>query len=106
MDDRPAEQAIRELLPYLEDLETRSQAIFQLLKARDGITDEQLAPYLEQAARTSSVRWRGARVRMEHLFSSPAKADEKQPDKEQQADKQAESKAEQAAEHTPQKDAA
>ena len=116
MDANPVEQALKELLPYLEDLETRSQAALQLLKDRERITDEQLAPYLERAAQASSVKWRAARVRMEYLLSTVSKKDEPQGDKqpvqkaafpqEGPADKKPKSKPQPAAEQSPQKDAA
>lgn len=107
MDDKPSERALKELLPYLEDLETCTQAILQLLKDRDGITDQELAPYLEQAGRFSNVKWRAARVRMEHLFMAVVN-EEKQSDKksettagptsEKQSDKRPEQKTELAQE--------
>jgi len=117
MDANPVEQALKELLPYLEDMETRSQAILQLLRDRERVSDEQLAPYLEQASRISNVKWRAARVRMEHLLSAASnKSDEQprekpaepkaEPSQEESADKKPESKPDTSAERSPQEDAA
>ena|SRR5438874_5528597 len=89
MNGSPAEQVLKELLPYLEAPGTQSVAILQFLKDKGLTTDEQLAPYLERAGNASSVKWRAARVRMEHLFSSTEKGSEKARDKntEQSTDK-------------------
>lgn len=69
MNDNPAQQVLSDLFGYLESLETQSGAILQFLKEKGIATDEQLAPCLEQAADAANVKWRAARVRMEHLFS-------------------------------------
>jgi hypothetical protein len=67
--DNPAQQVLSDLFGYLESLETQSGAILRFLTEKGVVTDQQLAPYLEQAAIASSVKWRAARVRMEHLFA-------------------------------------
>ena len=73
MDGNPTEQVLIELFPYLEALETRTTAILQLLKDKGFTTDDQFAPYLEQAGNASNVKWLAARVRMKHLMSSSGK---------------------------------
>jgi len=73
MDGNTMLQAFEELFPYLESLETRSDAILQLLRDKDQVTDEQLAPYLEQAGNASNIKWLGARKRIEYLLSSTGK---------------------------------
>ena len=69
MSDNPVKEVLSDLFPYLESLETKCAAILAFLKEKGIATDEQLAPYLEQAADASGVRWHAARLRMEHLFA-------------------------------------
>ena len=70
MSENPTEQVLSDLFRYIEVLETQNRAILQLLRDRGIVTDEQFAPYLETAATASDVKWRAARVRMEHLFTN------------------------------------
>ena len=53
---------------YWELLETRSAAILLLLKDRGMARDEQLGPYLEEAANASNVKWVAARLRMKSVL--------------------------------------
>ncbi|HTZ98426.1 MAG TPA: hypothetical protein VMB18_18635 [Terriglobales bacterium] len=71
--DKIVQEIADDLFPAFEALETQSAAILQFLKAKGMATDEELAPYLEQAANGSSVRWRAVRIRLEHLISSAVK---------------------------------
>src|SRR5690349_17186782 len=68
MNNEAMKEVLNELFSHLERLETQSEAILQFLKEKKRVTDKQLAPYLEQAGNASSVRWRAARVRIDHLL--------------------------------------
>jgi hypothetical protein len=68
MNNEAMKEVLNELFSHLERLETQNAAILQFLKEKKRVTDKQLAPYLEQAGNASSVRWRAARVRIDHLL--------------------------------------
>lgn len=76
MDEEIIKQILDELFTSLEPLETNSSALIQFLKAKGLATDEELAPFLEQAGNASSVRWRAARVRTAALISNALKSAE------------------------------
>jgi hypothetical protein len=67
--DRPEKEIFDDLFALLEAMETQNTAILEFLKGQGIATDEKLAPYFEQAGNASSVKWRAARARMEHIFS-------------------------------------
>ncbi len=73
MDPKITQEILDDLIPSLEALEARSTAVLELLKHEGIVSDEKFAPYLEQAASASNVRWRGVRVRIEHLLSAAEK---------------------------------
>jgi hypothetical protein len=68
MNNDAMKEVLNELFSHLERLETQSEAILQFLKEKKRVTDKQLAPYLEQAGNASNVKWRAARVRIDHLL--------------------------------------
>ncbi|HLK07985.1 MAG TPA: hypothetical protein VKV30_08595 [Candidatus Angelobacter sp.] len=68
MNNEGIKEVLNELFSHLERLETQNEAILQFLKEKKRVTEKQLAPYLEQAGNASSVRWRAARVRIDHLL--------------------------------------
>jgi len=68
MNNDAIKEVLNELFSHLERLETQNEAILQFLKEKKRVTDKQLAPYLEQAGNASSVKWRAARVRIDHLL--------------------------------------
>ena len=68
MNNEAMKEILNELFSHLERLETQNEAILQFLKEKKRVTDKQLAPYLEQAANASNVKWRAARVRIDHLL--------------------------------------
>src|ERR1700746_4024762 len=69
MDDKIAQLILDELFSSLENLETQTAAVLQFLREKGGASEEQLAPYLEQAERASSIKRRAARVRIDYLLS-------------------------------------
>ena len=77
-----AQELLNELGSSLEEIEKQQAALLQLLKDREVVTDDQLAPYLTTAGHASSVRWRAARVRLEYLFSAERSKEEKREEKE------------------------
>ena len=88
MSENPIKQVLSDLLPYFEALEAQSSAVIQLLQDKQIVNDEELNRYLHQAGDASSVKWRAARVRMEHLFAvSP---DPKREPKKETAEKKTE----------------
>jgi len=76
MDEQIVQQIFDELLSSLEPLDTQNAALLQFLKAKGIATDEELAPFLEQAGNASNVRWLGARIRIRSLISSAMKSAE------------------------------
>jgi hypothetical protein len=72
-----AQELLDELGSSLQNLETEQAALLQFLKDNGVLSNEQFAPYLEQAGKASSVRWRAAHTRLERLFSSERQKEEK-----------------------------
>jgi len=91
MDPTIADEILNDLIPSLEALETKSAAVLEFLKKEGIASDEKLAPYLEQAASASNVRWLAVRVRMERLLSSVEKESEDKKANKQEASAERES---------------
>lgn len=79
INEEVAQEILHELFSSFEALDTQCGAILQLLKDKGIAKEDELAAHLEQAANASNVRWRAARVRIDHLLSSAIKAAEQQP---------------------------
>ena len=73
MDPKIVQEILHELFTSLETLDTETSAIREFLKDKGIATDQELAPYLEQAGNASSVRWLAVRVRIDYLLSSAMK---------------------------------
>jgi hypothetical protein len=69
MSEDSTKQIFSDLFRYLEVLETQNAAMLQFLKDKKVIKESQFSSYLEQAAAATDVKWRAARVRMEHLLA-------------------------------------
>jgi hypothetical protein len=70
----PIAEIFDEVFTLMQDLETRNTALLNYMQEQGGVTDEKLAPYLDQAAAAADVRWRAARARMEHLLAPKPKS--------------------------------
>jgi len=77
MDEEITQKLLHELFPHLEAMETRIDAILQFLKDKGIATDEQLAPYLEEAGKASYVKWLATGLRAGHILSLLMKEVEK-----------------------------
>jgi hypothetical protein len=75
INENVAQEILHELFSSLEGLETQCTAMLQFLKDKGIAREEELAVHFEQAGNASSVRWRAARVRIDHLLSSALKAE-------------------------------
>ena len=78
MNEEFAKEILQELISSLETLETQTAAILQFLNDKDPADKEALASYLERAGQASSIRWRGARARIDRLLSSAMNSVEKE----------------------------
>ncbi len=78
MDENFVQEILHELFSCLEAMETQSAAILQLVKEKGLASEEEITRYLEQAGNASNVRWRAARVRIEHLISGALKTAERE----------------------------
>jgi len=83
MDDKIAQEILDVLLSSLEAMESQSTAVSQFLKAKGLATDQELAPHIQQAENAASVRWRAARVRIDHLLAGALKQAEKDEENEE-----------------------
>jgi hypothetical protein len=70
MDSESLDTILDEIFPNFEPLDAQSAALLQLLKAKGLVTDEEFAPFLEQAANAASVRWLAVRVRVEAMIAN------------------------------------
>lgn len=66
-------ELIDDLVPRLEAAESQATMMLQLLKDKRIVSDDELAPYLQQAANASSVKGQAARLRFQHLADSAIK---------------------------------
>jgi hypothetical protein len=70
VDQNDIDEILDVLLSHLEAAEVRSTALLQLLKHNGTVTDEQLAPYLEQASNASEIKSHAVRLRLKRILSS------------------------------------
>ena len=79
MSDNPVKEVVTDLFQHLEALETRCAALVQLVKEKGVGTEEEFARCEQQASEASSIKWRAARLRMEHLFAIVPEHSDKAP---------------------------
>jgi cytoskeletal protein RodZ len=79
MDEQIIQDILAEVFSALEPLDAQSAAILQFLKAKGLATDDELAPFLQQARNASNVRWLAARVRIGSLLNSALKSVDTKP---------------------------
>ncbi len=82
MNEEFAKEILDAIFSSLEELETQNSAVLQLLKDKGLMREDELVAHLEQAGNASNVKWRAARVRIDHLISSAIKAEEREAAKE------------------------
>lgn len=104
MDEAIVQQIVDELLSSLEPLETQNAALLQFLKAKGIATDEDLAPFLEQAGNASGVRWRAVRLRAAALIASAMKPAERPAEPVAAKDAEAQPAAEAGSDRRPQEE--
>ncbi|HEX8816715.1 MAG TPA: hypothetical protein VF753_14550 [Terriglobales bacterium] len=71
------DEILDDLIQGVEAIESRSKAILDFLKNKGIATDDELKPFLDQAASSSEVEWRAGRLRLHHLFVSAIQAIQK-----------------------------
>lgn len=74
------DELLDELFSNFEPLEAQNTALLQFLKAKGLATDEELAPFLKQAADGANVRWLAVRIRTAALIANLIKPEEKPAD--------------------------
>ena len=67
-------ELLDEIMPTIQAADSTGAAIVRVLKDKKIVSEDELAPYLEQAANASSVKQRAARLRVERLFTSAMKS--------------------------------
>jgi len=95
IDSDVAQQFLDELLPVFESLEAQTNAILRFVKDSGMATDQDLAPYLQQAGDAAGVKWRAARLRFSRLLSLMERSEEQAADTRKQS-KEAEAEQTQA----------
>lgn len=78
MDESLLREIFDELFQTMEAAETQSGALLSFLKAKKVVKEKELAPYLEQASTTASVRWVAARARLNRLLEAAMKPEEEE----------------------------
>ena len=74
MDAQFAQELLNELASAMEDLETQQAALLRFLKDKGIVAEDEMRRYLTEAGDASNIRWRAARVRLEHLITAADKA--------------------------------
>jgi hypothetical protein len=70
MDPEAFKPILEELFSSLEPLDAQNSAMLALLKAKGLATQEEFAPFLQEASNAASVRWLAVRVRTAALIAN------------------------------------
>lgn len=68
MDSEVINEILEELSSAMQRVEAQSAAVLELVQKKGIATQEELAPYLERASASSSVRWTATRARLGRLL--------------------------------------
>jgi hypothetical protein len=104
MNSEIADEILEELASTFQRLETQSAALFEFVKDKCIVKEDDLAPYMERAAAASAVRWRASRVRMARLLASVESGDGQAKENGKTEEEQESSKSKQGDEHSKNKD--
>lgn len=77
MNSQLIDEILDELDPIFQNADA-SAGIVRLLKDKGIVNDDELAPYLEQAATAGSIKWRATRLRLARLLESAVKTIEEE----------------------------
>lgn len=61
-------QAVKELLPYLETVDARSEAIFQLLQQKRLVTEQDLEGAMIGVRTSKKAKWDALRAKLESVL--------------------------------------
>ncbi len=98
MDEKVIDELLDAILPMLASAESQSTAALQAVKQSGALTEEQLAPLIEQASNATEIKMRATRLRLKRVLTAAVSDFEndhkKKNEEEQKSAESAEKKAE------------